>query len=99
MNLTFPCTLTIEVTQEDIDRGLPRNCGHCPVALAVMRATGFEEVYVSAWSMQLYRKGSYVPGGSALTPKEAAGFIDAFDGRGACPEPFSFTVDFKAVQP
>lgn len=29
--------MTIEVTQEDIDKGVPENCSKCPVARAIER--------------------------------------------------------------
>jgi hypothetical protein len=31
-------TLTVNVTQEDIDHGISGNCRNCPIALAVIRA-------------------------------------------------------------
>lgn len=39
--------MIVEVTQEDIDNGSPANAGHCPIALAVKRATGARDVVVS----------------------------------------------------
>ena len=32
--------MKIDVTQEDIDKGLPKTCSQCPVARALSRAFG-----------------------------------------------------------
>lgn len=35
-------TVTVDVTQEDIDVGIAGECGRCPLALAMTRALGRE---------------------------------------------------------
>ncbi len=72
---------TIQVTQSHIDRGDPRNCAGCPIALALKDATDHNWwVGVrSAMSSTITR----------ILPTEASAFINAFD-CGAEVEPFEF---------
>ncbi len=37
----------VEVTQEDIDKGIPEDCNHCAVALALKRKYKTDDVFVS----------------------------------------------------
>ena len=37
----------VEVTQEDIDKGVPEDCNHCAVALALKRKYKTDNVFVS----------------------------------------------------
>ena len=37
----------VEVTQEDIDKGIPEDCNHCAVALALKRKYKTDNVFVS----------------------------------------------------
>jgi len=37
----------VEVTQEDIDKGIPEDCSHCAVALALKRKYKTDNVFVS----------------------------------------------------
>lgn len=73
--------MTIEVTQEDIDRGRRGSCFECPVARAASRAVGAE--------VSTDRYLFYLPTAKIKTPTEVAKFIHAFDG-GEPVAPFSF---------
>lgn len=82
-------TLTVDVTQDDIDNGEPVNGNHCAVALALIRATG--DPYVSCG----IATASWYVGGDVkyvCLPTKATDFIDAFD-EGEPVEPFSFEVE------
>jgi hypothetical protein len=84
----------IDVTQEDIDNGIERSCGFCPVALAVRRATD-KNASVDEEDMQVWE---FVDGlrryEVATTPTEVTIFIKRFD-RGMDVQPLSFTVEFQ----
>lgn len=87
--------ITVSVTAEDIAKGKPCSCGHCPVALATQRATG---QYVEA-------SGSYVDSEThwAEVPASVARFISRFDSQCAG-KPFSFEINWapkswKSVTP
>lgn len=49
--------ITIEVTQEDIDHGRPRDCRHCPIARATNRvlAEGFQASVTEIFGKLLIR--------------------------------------------
>jgi hypothetical protein len=78
----------IEVTEEDIIKGVPNHKCKCPIALAIKRA-GFEnnEVYVGKKYLMIehYRQE---------LPKEAQDFVKLFDGfmGGQLVEPFQFKI-------
>ena len=65
--------VTINVTQDDIDKGRARNVLCCPVALALRRATG-KGWTVSAMSVSLYKTRSGI-----RLPQVAVDFIAHFD--------------------
>lgn len=73
--------MKINVTQEDIDRGIPESCDKCAVALAVQRETK-ERVTVSPEEIRI---------GNKLydTPIIAAKFIESYDSLDDV-SPFSF---------
>lgn len=73
--------ITVEVTQQDIERGRPGTCGECPVALALKRR-GFTHVDVNEdWISVDYR---YSRSGS-----DVVWFIDNFyNGRPIFPQTF-----------
>jgi hypothetical protein len=81
--------VTIDVTQDDIDHGTAGNCWACPVARAVRRVLGLEDIGVGTTDMDLGQgtKVIVVP-----TPDVAADFMTAFD-TGKKVAPFSFTLD------
>lgn len=73
--------MRIEVTQEDIDKGTPRNCADCPVAIAASRALG-ERVEVGRTFMSTANRSYWIP-------REVRNFITSFDSRDTV-QPFSF---------
>jgi len=79
-------TITVEVTQDDIDHGERGRCQTCPIALALKRATG------EAWSVTdviVYQVGrpEY-----AWLPARAEGFVHRFDD---CEQVKPFTFKLK----
>ena len=77
--------MKIQVTQEDIDRGIAGSCGRCPITLAIRRATsknyytGVEDVFHMDY------------GPVIRLPFEAIKFIKNFD-SGNEVKPFEFEV-------
>lgn len=80
--------MLIHVTQEDIDKGVRRECGKCPIALAVSRAFG-KPIRVGAFLVQFFSANM---GASVDLPPEALAFRKAFD-NGLPVQPFSFEVE------
>ena len=74
----------VEVTQEDIDQGVRKDNCNCPVALAVKRATGREDVSVARNTIALGRDVIF-------RVKKICDFVFDFD-EGKPVEPFTFTV-------
>lgn len=79
--------ITINVTQEDIDAGLPIKCIQCPIALAAKRVFG-HEVSVAATYIHDIKSGYYD------LPRAAVDFVAAFD-KGRTVTPFSFEVQLS----
>lgn len=86
-------TITVEVTQADIDAGLRGNCAKCPVALALNRATGEEWLVYEEYAI---RNCDHL---DVPLPGECQSFVERFDE----PEeddvpiaPFSFTIEVPA---
>lgn len=77
----------VEVTADDIAAGKTYDCFHCPVAIALARATGFEQAYAGPGS---FGNGN---GRKGATPTEASEFMYAFD-AGKQVQPFAFEVEF-----
>ena len=85
--------ITIEITQEDIDRGIRCSNIECPVAYALTRALN-KKVRVNLRSYYLMDNWTVL-----LLPKEASNFIKTFD-QGITtdvvyeqPKPFSFEIE------
>lgn len=57
--------VTVSVTQADIDSGVRSDCGHCPLARAVMRALQIDRISVGPTDMDLGQDGTL------LEPPEA----------------------------
>jgi hypothetical protein len=74
----------ITVTQEDIDTGWPCMPSHCPIAIAVCRATDSEWASVGDIAIE-------VPGVRFYTPREAQVFIRQFDDHQDV-KPITFTI-------
>ncbi len=85
--------MRIEVTQDDIDHGVRRECDRCPIARALKRATG------EAWDVgesNDHQATTCRRGGDRAKwlklPDEATNFMFAFD-NGFPVWPFSFEFD------
>jgi hypothetical protein len=81
-------TVTIDVTQEDIDSGEPLSCNSCPIALAAERA-GFADVSVGGYLWFVNTDGLRL---RASIPPVALEFIGDFDNEETV-VPFSFSVE------
>ena len=82
--------MKIDVTQEDIDRGVKGACTQCPVALALARA--FPDVYVDVATTQLLVGDEFI-----RAPSVVSIFIEDFD-DGEPVQPFSFDLDLPPVE-
>lgn len=72
--------LTIDVTQEDIDKGIRGNCNYCPIANSVQRKLGAGvKVSVYSGSAVVYSAESGIALHSFILPGMANRFIDYFD--------------------
>lgn len=76
--------MTVTVTQQDINNGHKRNCGHCPIALAVRRV--IPDVYVGGYHVFIDEIATY------KLPDVAIEFIKAFDNERPV-KPFSFDIE------
>ena len=76
--------MRIDVTQQDIDHGVPGNCRHCPIVLAAQRA-GLRDVKVNGESL-------FGNGHMTFLPDEALDFIYLFDKHRERTKPFSFQI-------
>lgn len=87
--------VTIDVTREDIDSGIPRSTCRCPIALAAKRALGRTDLEVVPYGIGL---GVIWQDGFANLTREAKQFMGAFDnsiGKSTIGlQPFSFDVEF-----
>ena len=83
-------TITVEVTQDDIDQGRRRSSCECPVALAVKRATGAEWVIVGCSSVDIGDNKQ-----PFRLPDDARQFISNYD-LGFRPEPITFTLESES---
>lgn len=85
---SLPETLHVDVTDDDIERGVASSCRKCPIALAVSRAlskAGLPPVRVYAVFDQItvYVDGpsgwGYKKAGTYSTPRNVASFMYAYD--------------------
>ena len=53
--------MKIQVTQEDIDKGLRRRIDFCPVALAIRRQSEAKVVHVGGNSIMIDKREYYMP--------------------------------------
>lgn len=83
--------LDVEVTAEDIAKGVKEDCGACPVALALRRA-GLGRAMVDGTSISWSFGVS--GGGDVECPCHVAEFIESFD-EGDDVEPFSFQLTLE----
>jgi hypothetical protein len=97
---TFPKTMTIHVTQHDIDNGVRREGRHCPIALAVERRTKSDGtlepiVLTDGQTTEITDVRGYA---QYLGPHEAIDFVADFDDHGNV-EPFSFRMTLSEAWP
>lgn len=88
--------MLIEVTQQDIDTGRARDCLMCPIALAVMRASGKKYASVSPYNFGCSDTDPDSTRGRwkrYRMPVAARIFVSNFD-RGLPVAPFSFEAEF-----
>lgn len=82
---------TISVKAKHIAKGRRGDCGHCPVALAILDAIpGIDGVAVGSDEISISRGDLWIP---FLAPREVAEFVAAFDSRDPV-SPFAFDLDF-----
>lgn len=79
-------TITVEVTQEDIENGECGQCQTCPIALALGRATGRPWMVTDTFAFES-NGTSY-----ARLPGVAQGFVLRFDENHPV-APFTFTIE------
>ena len=82
--------MKIEVTQNDIDKGIQGECQLCPIARAIKRSSNFKRVYVNTKYIEVLH---YVTGVKTYElPKKAKTFVKRFD-RQEPVKPFSFELE------
>lgn len=88
-------TITVNVTQEDIETGIANDCLHCPIALAISRELPSSFPKVRNSNAGLLGRFS----GWADLPVQAQTFIELFDaGQSVAPITFDLTFDgFKIL--
>lgn len=85
--------VTIEVTQEHIDRGARKYCGGCPVALAIAeKVADGVDVRVGGYWVSCQR-GDGVSA-SDIIPGPIQSFIERFD-NGASVSPLTFELELR----
>jgi len=89
----LPSEITVQVTQEDIDDGIPDNTYDCAIACAVKREFIGYTVNVGKHGMYIWPTGESELQCYAL-PGEASDFIGDFD-SGIPVEPFKFIATVK----
>jgi len=81
----------IDVTAEDIHKGIKGNCYRCPVALALRRTTE-TLLEVSSYCIRVYS----FPIRDIQLPEIAVDFIKRFD-RGKLVKPFKFYLNLSYI--
>lgn len=90
--MSYPDEITVNVTQEHIDNGVPRTCSRCPIALAVEELFPDRRVTVTD-DIAIARKGAGLWTRYSM-PRSAHDFIAKFDTDvlpNASAKPFTFT--------
>jgi hypothetical protein len=83
-------TITVDVTQDDIDQGKCSNVRDCAVARATARALDMNEGVM--FGSTIAYLGVLTPTEPVRLPEEVKTFITAFDSREAV-KPFSFSLE------
>lgn len=81
--------MKINVTQADIENGHRADCFHCPIALAVIRATGIFST-VDSDGIRIYDN----PVKRFPHDMQRQEFIERYDHKETV-EPFSFEIEFE----
>ena len=87
--MSAPAELVIEVTAEDIAKGIAQDCAECPIALAARRLYPAARMHIGG---ELTREiAAYWPEQAYYDmPDEAVDFVAVFDDGGTV-APFTFT--------
>lgn len=85
-------TLTIHVTEKDIDEGRRRDNWLCPLCRALFRETGVKWVVEETTCYPLTNRNLFIP-----LPPRAITFISVFDQTGVA-EPCEFELELPAEQ-
>ena len=87
---------TISIKAKHLANGVPGDCEHCPVALAILDAIpGPIDVMVGPDEISISRGDLWIP---FRVPQEVVAFIRAFDdGGNEAVDPFTFELDYPAV--
>jgi len=88
--------IRIEVTQEDIDKGIRGSACECAVALAATRAFNGRKVAATAQYL-CFDHGKQIPHKHIVVPTEVALWIHAYDLEQVV-KPFSFIIEERYVQ-
>lgn len=86
--------LTINVTQEDIERGKRRDCFSCPINRATQRTLGLKYIQTGRSQLHIHKEFKLLPHNNYQLinlPPIAHKFIEYFD-TGNRPQAFSFTI-------
>lgn len=87
--------MKIKVTQDHIDKGKQSCSGECPIALALIEATGLE---VSVYEHIMLWKGILIGDGEYLyddpTPQHVLDRLKNFDKNGVM-TPFEFEINYE----
>lgn len=78
--MEYPQKVTINVTQEDIDKATPRSCSACPIALAFMRVFPEHEAFIYTMPPQAIISPNIPHESTSYNiPEEAREFIKKYD--------------------
>lgn len=83
----------VEVTAEDIERGVRKDCARCPIARALVRAMPAHSVEVESEIVMAWATEPPLVE-TATLPHAAAAFVNAFD-HDRTVEPLSFDLEFE----
>ena len=84
-------TVTIDVTQDDIDQGKRENCTLCPIALAAQRVFPGKSIHVSVFNLWVDNSPAAEDGRGYPLPEVACKFLQDFD-HGRPVQPFKFGI-------
>lgn len=88
--------MEIKVTEKHIKSGIPCNDAYCPVALAIMEATGCDQasVYPIDDENTVADLGHPISRNRVLLPRIVDSFASSYD-KGIKVNPFSFELDLE----